>query len=735
MNNGGVVGPLRGRGPQRNRSRGGNKTPYSRPKLVSPGITEQLNKFTSALGGVNFTRDLEGLKGVTFTSPTGQLRPRFMGRPITKDVLQALFERTFPAENWKTVWGAKLAERAQRKIGNKWTTNAVLTKLPTNNKLRPYFNSKNSARTALNSLFGKATSIMPSGLFNSPTGNNAIDEDRARALLGAARLDYDVTHSTPIYLQAHLGDYLETLSFTIAAAASPSTIPVFWKKPAGAPLYGLNADLTWAPMVQYFAPNWPYDFTVILESEVPFDITIKTFNKNTLNANKKLFVNILKAESNPASHGRPIINWQPLTPSPYKGWWFGKPDAVIVCREIRNGVMYWVIKILELKIGLGKAESVAAEMFQLFKIMKSLEMLLAEMRRRGLAVPAADKIEIKGYFVPWFYGVMLKNKAPAFATINATTTGAFYATYRQFIGQYPNFNIEIVRDGTVFEREFGMNQTSITATLDARSAWWFRKQGELMRNLTGHALGTSMNQNKLETIKNAARLRLALDPTNRNALALKQWLQTVRGLVLPGTRWAKARKYNVMATKPASRIKSEFKHKNYGALETGLFVDPRKAELGAVAVRRAARAARKKGVPLPANYPQIENNGNNGSGSNTGSLRVAARLGFKTLLTPQQIANSIASSKNFNALRTSKAYLGTVNMSQANRNALEKQINFKRVEFAAAAAAAHPGNNRFRTAYELAARKAGINIQTQQPNEQIGNLEAQLRALQQAGRA
>lgn len=698
----------------------------------------KVNKFTAQFGPlVNWQSALTNLHGVTFKTAMGPARPLLLGKPIAQPVLESLFKKTFPGESFNRVWKAKTAERSQRRIGNKWNTNSVLMKLSSNNQLRPYFNSRNTARTALTSLFGKATAIMPSGLFNAPTGNDAMDTERARAILAAARLDYDVTHSTPTYLQAMLGDYLETVSFTVAAAATPGTKAVFWKQPSGPPHHGLDADPTWRQIIQYFAPDWTYKFTVILESEVAFDSTIKTIPPNTSNKNKKFIVDILRQESQPASQGPQIITWQPLDPSPYKGWWFGKPDGVVLCREevTVNGriLIYWIIKVMELKIGLGKAESVPAEAYQLVKVMKSIEMLLDMWRRSGAAIPPANMIKIRGYFVPWFYGVMMRNKAPNFRNINSVVTGPLYASWQEFKGLYPNYNIEIVRDPDVFQREFGMNHASITATLNAKHSWWFQKTGQIMRNITGHALGTKLTQNQLESMKNASRIRIALYPNNRDTPAIREWLQSVQGLVLPAKLWEKARKYNPAATKPASRTRARYKHPNFGKA-TGLFEHPEKARLGALAVRRAARKARREGVPLPANYPELENNGNNGSGSNTGSLRVAASRGFRTLATPEQIAQMISNVTNFNTLRAARAYLATVETNQATRNALKQQFALKRVQVAANAWGRNPLNPNFEQALREAAAAAGIDPSTLPITQQIANLAAQERALRQGVR-
>lgn len=728
--------PRRGAGGRAERAARGPKIkhPYKKPNGAP---NNKVNAFIAQFGLPAVAAALTNLSGVTFKTATGPVRPYLLGKPIAQPVLKSLFTQTLVGENFNRVWGTKLEERSQRRVGNKWNTNSVLLKLSNNNQLRPYFNSRNTARTALTSLFGKATAIMPSGLFNAPTGNDAMDIERARAILAAARLDYDVTHSTPTYLQAMLGDYLETVSFTVAAAATPGTRAVFWKQPSGPPHHGLDADPYWAPIVQYFAPDWPYKFTVILESEVAFDRTIKTIPPNTSSINKKFIVDILKQESKPTSQGAQIINWQPLEPSPYKGWWFGKPDAVVICREERtvNGriVVYWIIKVMELKIGLGKAEGVPAEAYQLVKVMKSIEMLLDMLRQSGAAVPPADRITIKGYFVPWFYGVMMRNKAPNFRNINATVTGPLFTSWREFVGHHPNYNIEIVRDGGVFEREFGMNQAMITSTLDAKLSWWYQKTGKIMRNITGHALGTRLTQNQLESMKNAAKIRIRLYPNNRDTPAIKEWLETVKGLVLPSKRWNKARKYNVGATKPASETMARYKHRNWGK-ETGIFEHPERARLGALSVRRAVRKARREGVPLPANYPELENNGNNGSGSNTGALRVAASRGFRTLVTPDQIAQMISSATNFNNLRRARAYLNTVETNQATRNVLKQQFALKRVQFTANALARNPSNTRFIKAYEEALKKAGIDPSTMPMTQQIANLAAQERALLQGVR-
>jgi hypothetical protein len=676
-----------------------------------------------------------GNNGIGF-APKGktQIAPTIQGRVVASNVPKELYRKfvlrnpgALPFKNWEKQYeGAKLKYRANlsagaaKITGNRWNTAKVMTALAADQDWKKYFNKNSSLRDALNKTLTRNTSLVPQGIFRKPTQNPNINLQTARAIVAAARVNREASHYTGSYLQSHLGDYLETVGFTIGAAASPGAFPVYWKSPSNTQKYGLNGSRGWEKISQYFDPSYPYDTTVILESEVPFENTIKQFPVNTTNSNKKIFVEIIKRESNPASRrpGAPMTTWNALPATPYKGWGFGKPDAVIVRRSMKNGAPFFTIQVLELKIGIGKPEPVPAEMFQLMKIMKSLEILTAPLKSRY-------NFEIRGYFVPWFYGVLQKT-IPSFTTIDRSIAGDFLQTYLEYIKQYPSYKIGVVSDAATFQTTFGLNTDIITATLNQSSAAWFQQQGAIMDKLTrkGLTLG-SLSQNNLEAARNAARAVLQnLPKNNRNYEKISGFLAATRGVVRPNARPG-----------ISSRL-AYLRHPNIK------WFDPRRAALVARAGLKATRRLARHGINT--SYPLVKkvNAGNsptNISENEPNILEQAAEgRNFQVNATPTQINARISAANTIKQLSGVEAILKATNrikIKETNRNLLKQKIALKKATIAANLARKNPGNSAFQSQANLYARLAGVALPPVAAQAmEVNNLEAQMRALQQAGR-
>lgn len=682
----------------------------------------------------NLVRALQtfGNNGIGF-APKGktQIAPTIKGRPVASNVPKQLYRQyvqgtpgALPYKNWEIQYEAarvqyrsNLSAGAAKITGNKWNTSKVVTALAADQDWKKYFNKNSSMREALNKTLSRNTSLVPQGIFRKPTQNPNINLQTARAIVAASRINREASHYTGPYIQSHLGDYLETVGFTIGAAASPGAFPVYWKSPSNTQKYGLNGSRGWEKISQYFEPSYPYDTTVILESEVPFENTIKQFPVNTVNANKKLFVNILKRESNPNSHttgGRPtpMTTWSALPSTPYKGWGFGKPDAVIVRRSMKNGVPYFTVMVLELKIGIGKPEPVPAEMFQLLKIMKSLEILMAPLKSRY-------NFEIKGYFVPWFYGVLQKTVA-TFTTIDRSIAGDFLTTYLDYIRQYPSYKIEVVSDAATFQRTFGLNADIITATLNQSSAAWFQQQGAIMNKLMrkGLTLG-SLSQNNLETARNAARAVINNLPTNnRNYNKIRNFLSSTRGVVRPNAR------PGVSSRLAYIRKLNQF--------------DPTRAKYEVRAGLKAARRLPNLRTSYPVRPKVNAGNSNTNMSENEANILGQAAEGarFEVYATASNINRKITEANNGRKLEGVRAILKAAkSINAASRTQLEQKIDAKQSIIYENLARKNPTNTRYMNLAKAYATKAGITTEPSASQEMnVNNLNAQLRALQQAGR-
>jgi len=686
--------------------------------------------------GNNFSKALQkfGNDGISFgTRGTSQITPIIAGRPVGAPALKAMYQKfvldkKVPGALTMKNWSAQLLaaqDKFKRNLaagtakigGNKWNASKVIVALGQNQDWKKYFNTNVQLRSALNKTLSKNVSLVPMGVFRPPTQNPNINIQTARSIVAVARLNREASHYTGPYLQSHLGDYLETVSFTVGAEAS-GAFPVYWSSKSGSPSYGLNSNRNWSSVSQYFDPSWPYDTTVILESEVPFENTIKQFPVNTTNTNKKLFVDILKRESEPVSQVnsrgqlRPMTNWTALRNSPYKGWNFGKPDAVIIRRK---GPGQYMLMILELKIGIGKPEPVPAEMFQLLKIMRSMEILVEPIRRRGI------NIEIKGYFVPWFYGVLQKTR-PAFTTIDTSIVGDFLGTYLNFIKSNPSYKIDVVSDATSFKNTFGLNTDVITSTLNQFSAQWFQTQGEIMNRLvrSGRIFG-SLSQENLEMARNASKtVLLRMNKTNRNYGPISNFLKRTQGVVVPSARPGKS-----------SRL-AYLQHPEIVSL--GQWAPPRAEAIKRRAVIKAARKLGARGIrtSVPVLSKQTAGNSNTNVSENEANIIAQAvkDTRFIVYVTAQNVNRYVNSANSIRSLESVLKILGAVPGVNANsKRQLEQKIYMKQATIAANMARLRPGNSLLINQARRYAQKAGVAIQ--QPSQMEANLEAQLRALQQ----
>ena len=635
---------------------------------------------------------------------------------------------------------ANAIQKAKNRVIESWTPNSVMALLGSND---PHLKS------ALNGYLGSKTSILPSGLLSRPpVGTPNADVKTAKNIAAAAALNYKIKHLPQgSWTQSHLGDYLETVGFEIGAATTPGARAVYWKQPSSAPTNGMNGDINWAGIAKYMRDDWAPNVTVILESEVPFDTTIKSFTRNQWNnPNVKLFVDILKQESDPASrvdargNPTPLLNWKKPRNTPYKGWNFGKPDAVIVRRVTKNGRICYIIMIIELKIGLGKPESVPAEMYQLMKIMKSMEIILTRLQQQGV-IGAEVCWELVAYFVPWFYGVINPQRnAPAY---QQSLPADLRATFDTFIGRHGNYFPPPITTQEQFKAITGLDPVPITATLEHFSALWSQTQGKVMNKLVrkGAIFTNNLTQNALRAMRSATISQLQAGqygPASKNALI--SFIRATEGVVVPSARG------NMSARQASTR---ELMNR-YGTAH------PRVAGYLLRASRKVAARAARTGRALPlGRHPftgeigeiqpggPYENSATESNENDETFERVAGlRPNYNLRLSAANIRAAINGSTNYQKLRAAEVALNSSKstITPENRSALKIMILERRALIAANIAGRNPTRTNFimaaqqaRAAANKARRAAGLPViaPTASQNNEMARLEAEQRALLQ----
>jgi hypothetical protein len=128
-------------------------------------------------------------------------------------------------------------------------------------------------------------------------------------------------------------------------------------------------------------------------------------------------------------------------------------------------------------------------------------------------------------------------------------------------------------------------------------------------------------------------------------------------------------------------------------------------------------------------------NSNTNMSENEANTLAAAAEGanFEVYATPANINARISAANNSRKLEGVRAILKAArSINATNRSQLEQKINAKQSKLYANLARANPANTRYMNLANAYAKKAGITAPA--PNQMELNLEAQLRALQQAGR-
>jgi hypothetical protein len=180
--------------------------------------------------------------------------------------------------------------------------------------------------------------------------------------------------------QSYSGGILETTSFAVAAKAAGLDVWYFNDTP-------FNKDIT---KVRGLGRGF------ILKTAFSLDNTIKNPNVETNKELFKIWKKIVGLAATPASRNNPDMRkWLENPTSPFKGFFEVQPDVLewIPGRaDCPNGL----IRIYEMKVGIGKPEAAPAEAYQLLKAKRAIELLFIG---KGFNPPC-----IELYFLPWMYG-------------------------------------------------------------------------------------------------------------------------------------------------------------------------------------------------------------------------------------------------------------------------------------------------------------------------------------------
>jgi hypothetical protein len=186
--------------------------------------------------------------------------------------------------------------------------------------------------------------------------------------------------SDPAVRQSYSGGILETTSFAVAAKAAGLNAWYFNDPP-------LSKDIT---KVRGLGHGF------ILKTAFSLDNTIKNPNVETNKGLFKIWKKIVGLAATPASRTHPDMRkWLENTKSPFKGFFEVQPDVLEWIPEGAN-CPNGVIRIYEMKVGIGKPEAAPAEAYQLLKAKRAIELLFIG---KGFNPPC-----IELYFLPWMYG-------------------------------------------------------------------------------------------------------------------------------------------------------------------------------------------------------------------------------------------------------------------------------------------------------------------------------------------
>ena len=173
----------------------------------------------------------------------------------------------------------------------------------------------------------------------------------------------------------------------------------------------------------------------------------------------------------------------------YKGYTAVEPDILI-----------WVpsenkIKIVELKIGPGKAEPTPGEAFQLLKAYRSIEMSMERVNRRPT---------IEMYFVPWFYSKIRGTKAPNFTPLNKGNTRLGHEITKDIHRYFPG-GVRVLDTKDKVRNSLGIDPEVATMVLDAVRALDFDEAHIILKHITTHKLFfTGYSDNSVNKLLRAA---------------------------------------------------------------------------------------------------------------------------------------------------------------------------------------------------------------------------------------
>ena len=358
-------------------------------------------------------------------------------------------------------------------------------------------------------------------------------------------------------LASYSGSVLETAAFDMGAVAAGMNVLYFSKD--------LKGSLTNLPRT---GPP-----VVILKSRFTFSRSVKSTTELTSERGKHVWLPIIRAGSdNPftAGEGGQELHELPVPfgsgmPANVNSWLPG-PRGGPVARQgqkiyyatpfnklrIKKGkklykgytavepdILIWVpaenkIKIVELKIGPGKAEPTPGEAFQLLKAYRSIEMSMERVNRR-------PKIEM--YFVPWFYSKIRGSKAPNFTPLNKGNTRMGHEITKDIHRYFPG-GVTVLDTREKVRHSLGIDAEVANMVLDAVRALDFDEASIILKHIKTHQLFfTGYSQNSVNKLLRAA--------GNANPAHGRELAAVLR--VQPGGQAYSARLANFKTSQPHTR--------------------------------------------------------------------------------------------------------------------------------------------------------------------------------------
>jgi hypothetical protein len=167
--------------------------------------------------------------------------------------------------------------------------------------------------------------------------------------------------------------------------------------------------------------------------------------------------------------------------------------------------------------------------------------------------------------------------------------------------------------------------------------------------------------------------------------------------------------------------------------------DPTRAKYEVRAGLKAARRLPNLRTSYPVRPKVNAGNSNTNMSENEANILGQAAEGarFEVYATPTNINRKITEANNGRKLEGVRAILKAAkSINAASRTQLEQKINAKQSIIYANLARKNPANTRYKNLANAYAKKAGIAAQEPSASQEmeVNNLNAQLRALQQAGR-